>query len=69
MNTNTPLFKLVLVTHSQNGKTKVTIKDESDNEVYLMEEKKRLQARRPRSGADYRIVGPTLYKRLMAEVE
>jgi hypothetical protein len=68
MNTNTPLFKLVLVTHSQNGKIKVTIKDESDNEVYLMEEKKRLQARRVRR-ADYRIVGPTLYKRLMAEVE
>ena len=67
MNTNTPLFKLVLVTHSQNGKIKVTIKDESDNEVYLMEEKKRLQSRRKRF--DYRIVGPTLYKRLMAEVE
>ena len=67
MNTKPPLFKLVLVTHSQNGKIKVTIKDESDNEVYLREEKKRLRARR--KGFDYRIVGPTLYKRLMAEVE
>ena len=68
---HTPKFKLVLVTKSWNGKMKVTVKVESDNEVFLREEKKRMSIHAEKCGhsPDYRIVGPIQYKKLLAEVK
>jgi hypothetical protein len=72
METNTvPKFKLVLITRSWNGKMKVTVKECSDNEVYLKEEKARMFAHAEKCGhsPDYRVVGPIQYKKLLAEVK
>jgi len=65
---HTPKFKLVLVTKSCNGKMKVTVKVESDNEVFLREERKRMSTHAKKRGhcPDYRIVGPIQYKKLLA---
>jgi len=69
--TPAPKFKLVLVTRSWNGKMKVTVKVESDNEVFLKEEKARMLKHAEKCGhsPEYRICGPIQYKKLLATVK